>query len=116
MVMRLRKRERDRVAIIAEVLEMSRSGELKSNIMWKAGLSYLMLNGYLKLMVETGLLDESLVNKKVVFKTTARGLKFLYHCSEIMDLLDSGDDAHKLYGRIKLLPTMLANQVPSFVG
>ena len=58
METRLRKRERDRIAIVAEILEMARGGVLKSNIMWRAGLSYDMLNGYLGLMMNARLLDK----------------------------------------------------------
>jgi predicted transcriptional regulator len=105
MVLRVRESKRDRVAIIAEILEMARDGEFKSNIMWKAGLSYLMLNGYLKLMTASGLLYESALNNKIIFKTSKRGLKFLYHCSEIMYILKSDDAENKLYGRIRLLPS-----------
>jgi predicted transcriptional regulator len=110
MGVRLRKRERDRLGIVAEILEMARVGALKSNIMWKAGLSYLMLNGYLKLMMDTKLLDRQSLGEKVLFKTTAKGLKFLYHCYEIMELLETEDDEHKLYGRIRLLPATLTPQ------
>jgi predicted transcriptional regulator len=109
MSVRLRKRERDRVGIIAEILEMARVGVLKSNIMWRARLSYLMLNGYLGLMMNTKLLDKVLLNKKAVFKTTDRGLKFLYHCHEIMELLETEDDGNELYRRVQLLPTSLSS-------
>lgn len=107
MVLRVRESKRDRVAIIAEILEMARDGESKSNIMWKAGLSYLMLNSYLKLMTISGLLHESALNNKKMFKTSKRGLKFLHHCKEITHLLKSDDDENKLYGRIRLLPPAL---------
>lgn len=109
MSVRLRKRERDRVGIIAEILEMARGGVLKSNIMWRARLSYLMLNGYLGLMMNTKLLDKVLLNKKTVFKTTDRGLKFLYHCYEIMELLETEDDGNKPYRRIQLLPSSISS-------
>jgi len=105
---RLRKRERDRIAIVAEILEMARGGVLKSNIMWRAGLSYDMLNGYLGLMMNTKLLDKVLVKKKIVFKPTERGMKFLYHCREIMELLTTEDDEHEPCRKIQLLPCSLS--------
>jgi predicted transcriptional regulator len=109
MSVRLRKRERDRIGIVAEILEMARGGVLKSSIMWRARLSYIMLNGYLGLMMNTKLLDKVLMNKKIVFKTTDRGLKFLHHCYEIMELLETEDDGNKLYRRVQLLPTSLSS-------
>jgi len=110
MSVRRRKRERDRIAIVAEILEMARDGVLKSNVMWRAGLSYLMLNEYLELMMNTKLLDKVLLNNKVVFKTTDRGMKFLYHSHEIMELLVTEDDKRKPYRRIQLLPNSLPSQ------
>ena len=105
-----RKRERDRIGIVAEILELSRHGELKTNIMWRARLSYLMLNGYLDLMMSNKLLDKTLLNNKEVFKTTDRGMKFLYHCREMTGLLETqDDDEHKLYGRIQLFPSNMAS-------
>ncbi|MGA2768610.1 MAG: hypothetical protein ABSF24_09905 [Candidatus Bathyarchaeia archaeon] len=44
------------------------------------------------------------MDETVVSKTTDKGLKFLYHCPEIMELLETEDDEHKLYGWIRLLP------------
>jgi predicted transcriptional regulator len=108
MGVRVRRRERDRVAIVAEILEMAREGVLKSNIMWRAGLSYRMLNGYLRLMMSTRLLGKSCLNKKEVFRTTDRGLKFLHHCNEIMELLQTEDDEQKLYGRIRFVPSCVS--------
>jgi predicted transcriptional regulator len=113
MGVRLRKRERDRLGIVAEILEMARDGALKSNIMWKAGLSYFMLNGYLKLMTDTKLLGKQLLDEKILFKTTDKGLKFLYHCYEIIGLLETEEEGNKLYGRIRLLPATLTPQVQS---
>jgi predicted transcriptional regulator len=106
---RLRKRGRDRIAIVAEILEMARVGELKTNIMWRAGLSHDMLNGYIGLMMNTKLLDRVLLNNKVLLKTTNRGMKFLYHCYEIMELLETEDDRDKPYRRIQLLPSSLSS-------
>lgn len=100
---RLRKRERDRIAIVAEILEMARGGVLKSNIMWRARLSYEMLNGYLGLMLNAKLLDKVPLKNKVVFKPTERGIKFLYHCGEIMELLGTEDDGQEPRRKIQLL-------------
>jgi predicted transcriptional regulator len=105
---RLRKRERDRIAIVAEILEIARGGVLKSSIMWRAGLSYDMLIEYLGLMTNAKLLDKVALKNKVVFKATDRGMKFLYHCYEIMELLETEDDEHRPYRRIQILPCTLS--------
>jgi len=115
MDIRRKKPGRDRVAIVAEILEMTRDGELKSNIMWRAGLSYIMLNGYLGLMMNAKLLDRVFRNNKVVFKATNKGMKFLYHCNRIMELLEAEDDGHKPYRRFQLLPSSFTSQSPYHV-
>jgi predicted transcriptional regulator len=107
METRLRKRERDRIAIVAEILDMARYGVLKSNIMWRARLSYEMLNDYLGLMVKSKLVEKVLMNNRVVFKPTDKGIKFLYHCQEIKALLDGEDERSESYRRI-LLPSTVS--------
>lgn len=106
----LRKRERDRITIIAEILDMARDGVLKTNIMWKARLSYFMLNGYLGTMMKTKLLDRVLSNNKVVFKTSDKGMEFLYHCYKILELLETEDSGHRMRRPIQLLPSSLSPQ------
>jgi predicted transcriptional regulator len=105
---RLRKRERDRIAIVAEILEIARGGVVKTSIMWRAGLSYDMLTGYLGLMTNAKLLDKVALKNKVVFRATDRGMKFLYHCYEIMELLETEDDERRPYRRIQLLPSSIS--------
>ena len=106
-----RKPGRDRVAIIAEILDMTRDGMLKTNIMQRARLSYLLLSRYLELMVDNKLLDEVLLNDKLVLKATDRGLKFLYHCHEIMGLLETDDDRYETYRKIQLFPKVLSGSL-----
>jgi predicted transcriptional regulator len=105
MDIRLRNRGRDRIAIVAEILEMGREGVLRTNIMYRAGLNSIMLNKYVELMMKAKLLDKVLLKNRVVFKTTSRGMKFLYHCHEIMNLLETEDGGNNPYGRIQLLPS-----------
>jgi predicted transcriptional regulator len=105
-----RKRSRDRIGIVVEILEMARDGMLKTNIMCGAGISYFMLKGYLGLMMDARLLDRVLLKNKIVFKTTYRGIKLLYHCYEIMELLETEDAKHKPFRRIQLLPSSLSSR------
>jgi predicted transcriptional regulator len=102
--LQLRNSGRDRIAIVAEILEMTRPGMLKTNIMYKAGLNSHMLNKYLGLMMNAKLLEKVLINKRLVYKATHRGTEFLYHCYEIERLLETEDVANKPDGRIQLLP------------
>ena len=94
-----RKSGRDKITIVAEILEMTVNGELKSNIMWKAGLNYLMLNKYLDLMTRAQLLQQVTVDDKIMFKPTSRGRQYLYHCFSIMELLGENEDDIRRYVR-----------------
>jgi predicted transcriptional regulator len=99
---RSRKPYRDRVAIVAEILEMTCGGVQKTSIMYKVGLSSLMLNRYMGLMMNARLVEVGLLNSKVVLKATDRGKEFLIHCHEIIELLGTEDDAlRKPYRRIQ---------------
>lgn len=97
-----RKPYRDRVAIVAKILEMACGGVQKTNLMYKVGLSSLMLSRYMRLMMNAKLVDVGLMNNKVVLRATDRGKEFLLHCQEIIDLLETEDDAlRKPYRRIQ---------------
>jgi predicted transcriptional regulator len=103
----LRNSGRDRIAIVAEILEMARQGVLKTNIMYKAGLNSHMLNKYLGLMMNAKLLEKILMNNRVVYKATHKGTEFLYHCYEIERLLETENGENKPDARIQLLPSSL---------
>jgi predicted transcriptional regulator len=107
MDIRLRNSGRDRIAIVAEILEMAREGVLKTNIMYRAGLNSLMLNKYLGLMTNAKLLEKVLLNGRVVFKATKRGTEFLHYCYEITRLLEPEDGKNKIGERVQLLPSSL---------
>ena len=101
----LRNSGRDRIAIVAEILEMARQGVLKTNIMYKAGLNSHMLNKYVELMINAKLLEKVLMNNRVMYKATRRGTEFLYHCYEIERLLETENGANKPDERLQLLPS-----------
>jgi predicted transcriptional regulator len=107
MEIRLRNSARDRIAIIADILEMAREGVLKTNIMYRAGLNSIMLNKYLGLMTTAKLLEKVLLNGRVVFKTTKKGMEFLHYCYEITRLLETEDEKNKFGERVELLPSSL---------
>jgi predicted transcriptional regulator len=92
MIARRRKPYRDRVAIVAEILEMAYGGAQKTSVMYKVGMSSLMLNRYLRLMMRAKLLEATLMNNKIALKATDRGKEFLHYCREIIDLLETESD------------------------
>ena len=89
VTVRCRKPYRDRVAVVAEILEMTREGVQKTSVMYKVGMSSVMLNRYIWLMMNARLVETTLLNSKVVLRATERGKEFLHHCREIIELLEA---------------------------
>lgn len=82
------RKRRDRLHIIAEMLVVTSNGALKTQIMYKANLSFAQLNEYLSLLLEIGLLRTVKKGEKKFYKTTRKGTKYLESYAEIRDLLE----------------------------
>jgi predicted transcriptional regulator len=80
-------KRRDKISIIAEILEIAREGTLKTQIMYKANLSFSQLNDYLKFMLKTGLLNTFNSKGKEVYAATEKGLDFLQRHCDLTELL-----------------------------
>ena len=88
-------KRRDKLCIIAEVLEIAKEGTLKTQIMYKANLSFAQLNEYLKFMLKIKLI-EKLTNKgKEVYVATEKGLDFLQRQCELTELLKTDEEKPK---------------------
>jgi predicted transcriptional regulator len=81
-------KRRDKLHIISEIAEISRSGALKTQIMYRANLSFAQLNAYIRLLTRLDLLKKCVDNGKEVYKATEKGLDFVQRHHEIMDLLN----------------------------
>lgn len=89
--MAIEKKRRDRLQIMAQILQIAKQGSLKTSVMYKANLSFSQLNKYLKLLLDLRLLETRNENNRVVYKTTKKGQKYLESHREIMELLQSCD-------------------------
>jgi predicted transcriptional regulator len=85
-------KRRDKLFIIAEILEIAKEGTLKTQIMYRANLSFTQLNGYLGFMIKINLLEKAATNAKDVYRTTEKGLDFLQRYREISELMKTDDD------------------------
>lgn len=101
----LSQRRRDKLYIIAEILEIAGDGALKTQIMYKANLSFTQLNEYLKFMLKIRFLDRFVKDGKEFYKVTEKGLDFLQRYQEITDLLKTDDENGK--NNIKVPPPHL---------
>ena len=81
------RKRRDRLYIIAEILEIAKDGTLKTQIMYKANLSFSQLNEYLNFLVSLNLLECKQTGGKTFYKTTEKGMKYLDNYKEILQLL-----------------------------
>ena len=98
-------KRRDKLYIIAEILEIAKDGVLKTQIMYRGNLSFTQLNDYLNFMLKNALLEKVLLNDKEVYKTTRKGMNFLQRYREITELLKTEGDDYK--NNVKIPPTHL---------
>ena len=105
-------KRRDKLYIIAEILETARDSALKTQIMYKANLSFAQLNEYLEYMLKIHLLDKLDANGKEVYIATEKGLDFLQRHSELTELL-KGENENGKNGKngVKLPPQNLLKKV-----
>jgi predicted transcriptional regulator len=59
------------------MLKAARGGIQKTQIMYEEGLSFAQLTAYLPFLVELGLLEAFERNEKIIYKTTAKGKRFV---------------------------------------
>jgi predicted transcriptional regulator len=98
-------KRRDKLFIIAEILEIARDGTLKTQIMYRANLSFTQLNDYLDFMLKTNLLDKTAHNSKDVYGATEKGTAFLARYREISELLK--DEEKTCRNNVKIPPAHL---------
>jgi predicted transcriptional regulator len=84
-------KRRDKLFILAEILEIAKEGTLKTQIMYRANLSFTQLNDYLRFMLNISLLEKVLVNGKDIYRATDKGMDFLQRYREITELLKAED-------------------------
>lgn len=68
----------------AEILELSRNGTIKTNIVYMANLNFKIVKARLRELIEYGLLMQS----GRFYQTTSKGETFLYHYRMLKGLLD----------------------------
>jgi|YelNatPaOPRAMG01_1025707.scaffolds.fasta_scaffold40366_5 predicted transcriptional regulator len=90
-----RQKRRDRVGIIASILEFSKEGALKTQIMYRAGLSFSQINDYLIYLQDNGLIAPSVVEDKEGYIITKKGAEFLKKHHELTKLLEVNERIRK---------------------
>ena len=85
-------KRRDKLFIMAEILDIAKEGSLKTQIMYRANLSFTQLNDYLNFMLRIGLLEKILENDREIYRATEKGVDFLQRYREITELLKTEED------------------------
>ena len=98
-------KRRDKLYIIAEVLEIAKEGTLKTQIMYRANLSFTQLNDYLGFMLRFSLITKILHNDREIYRATDKGLDFLQRYREITELLKNEESNYK--NNVKIPPSHL---------
>lgn len=80
-------KRRDHLFIMAEILEVTIDGALKTQVMYRANLSFAQLNEYLKLMQDLRLLETVKNSERTLYKTTTKGMRYLQSYRQLRDLL-----------------------------
>ena len=89
---------RDRLNIMAEILELASEGRLKTQIMYGVNLSFSQLKEYLSFLTERGFLKVQIENRKRIYETTAKGIQYIESYMEMSNLLKKPDA-----GEVKIL-------------
>jgi predicted transcriptional regulator len=107
-------KRRDRLFIIAEIIDIAKDGSLKTQIMYRANLSFTQLNDYLKFMLKINLLAKTLENDKDIYRATEKGLDFLERYREITELIKTEEDGNGKNG-IRIPPPHLLRKNQNLV-
>ncbi len=89
---------RDRLKIILDILDICNSGANKTKIVYQANLNFKMVNVYIDILMNEGLLHPQDASNGKIFLTTIRGKELLKNVRQIYDRLDrySMDDDRKI--------------------
>jgi predicted transcriptional regulator len=69
------------------MLEITKEGSIKTQIMYKANLSFTQLNVYLHFLLDNGFITLTINDGKETYFITSKGLDYLQRHSELVRLL-----------------------------
>jgi predicted transcriptional regulator len=83
-----RFRNRNRMALIANILRVAEKGVVLTHLMYKANLSHRMLSVYVPFLLQQGLLEEapSESSRSSIYTTTKLGTECLKAYNSLLDL------------------------------
>ena len=72
---------------MAQILEITKEGTLKTQIMYKANLSFTQLNSYLQFMLENNLITHKAREGREAYVITLKGFNVLRMYTELLQML-----------------------------
>jgi len=78
---------RERLEIINKILSFCRRPQMKTHVIYRCGITYVMLQKYLKYLIPCGLLSSFKKNGREFFQVTEKGKKFLRRYENLKKLL-----------------------------
>ena len=87
----MENKRRDRLHIIAEILNITKDGSLKTQIMYKANLSFAQLNEYLNFLTKIELIKINKEKNKTIYRITDKGQNYLEKYKDISEILGNDD-------------------------
>ena len=78
---------RDRLMIMAEIMEAAKERQGKTRIMYRVNLSFSQVNEYLSFLTEKGFLKMKEYNRKKSYETTSKGSRYIENYTEMAKLL-----------------------------
>jgi len=85
------RKRRDRLYIISEILTIAKGGCLKTQIMYRANLSFAQLNEYLSFLIKMDLIKVKNENRRNTYRTTTNGEKYLEKYKDLANLLGNNE-------------------------
>jgi predicted transcriptional regulator len=86
-LLEVKQRRRDQFSIVANILEISRETVLKTQIMYRANLSFTQLNCYIPLLLKNQLIAQYYFEGKEVYQITGKGTDFLQLYRELKTMI-----------------------------
>ncbi len=80
-------KRRDKLVIMAEIIGIAKVGALKTQIMYKANLSFEQLSEYLHLLMQKKLLERTACDGRDVYRATQKGVSFAEMQNALKELL-----------------------------
>jgi predicted transcriptional regulator len=91
-----KQKRRDHLSIIADILDITKDGVLKTQIMYRANLSFTQLNQYIEFLLEHNLIMQINLEGKDHYMITLKGIDFLQCHRELKRLLKNPDQNKRL--------------------